>query len=82
MWINQTKYVIHTLNNTVSHHVQPHLYVDLYLFLRVFNLLFHYVLLALSCSWRTVLLTEYVTILIVFIKKINSFLGFGLLVSS
>lgn len=61
---------------------KPHVYVDFYLLLGMFNLLFHDLLLALSWSWCTVLLAEYITILIVFIEKVDSFLGFGFLLSS
>lgn len=61
-------------------HVQLRVYVEFYLFLRLFNLLIHYLLLALS--WRAVLLTENVAILVIFIEKVKSFLGFGLLLCS
>lgn len=77
MYIYQTKYVIHTAIYAESHHVHPHMHVDFYLFLRMFNLLYHYFLLALS--WRAVLLSKYVTVLI---KKVDRFLGFEFLLSS
>lgn len=54
--------------------------VDLYLFLRLFNLLFRSLLLTLSRC--TELLIEYITIFIFIFKKVYSFLGFGIPLSS